>query len=212
MAIFFVRADAPGTNDGSSWETATSLQVALANASAGDEIWLEQGTYTPGNNQADTFTVNAAIQIFGGFNGTETERDQRDFEANLTILSGSDINDTVVTTQSTTDPALIDGVIIQDGNSDEDGGGVRNQGNGRLTLQNTIVRDNQSADDGGGIRNDGELLLVNSSVTGNTAIGTSPTSGGGGLLNTIGASVTVINSTFSGNTAPNGGAIRNDGT
>ena len=212
MAIFYVQANAPNTNDGSSWDTATSLQTALANAAVGDEIWLAQGTYSPGNTANDTFTVDRAIQLYGGFNGTETERDQRDWETNQSILSGSDIYNTVVTAQSTAAVAAIDGVIIQEGNSDDDGGGIYNRDNGRLTLENVIVRDNQAADDGGGIRNDGELLIINSSIVDNTAIGTSETSGGGGLLNTINATVTIVNSTFSGNTAPNGGAIRNDGT
>ncbi|MEM1239338.1 MAG: DUF4114 domain-containing protein [Cyanobacteria bacterium P01_H01_bin.26] len=212
MAIFYVEANAPNTNDGSSWGTATSLQTALATAAAGDEIWLAQGIYSPGNNPTDTFTINKAIELYGGFNGTEIIREQRDWEANPTILSGNDVNRIVVTAQSTTNPALIDGVIIQAGNSNDDGGGIYNQGNGRLTLQNAIVRDNQAADDGGGIRNDGELLIVNSSIINNTAIGTSETSGGGGLLNTVSSSVTIVSSTFSGNTAPNGGAIRNDGT
>ncbi|MEO0352244.1 MAG: hypothetical protein AAF282_19570, partial [Cyanobacteria bacterium P01_A01_bin.15] len=212
MAIFYVQANAPNTNDGSSWGTATSLQTALATAAAGDEIWLAQGIYSPGNNPTDTFTINKAIELYGGFTGTETIREQRDWEANPTILSGNDVNRIVVTAQSTTDTALIDGVIIQEGNSNDDGGGIYNQGNGRLTLQNAIIRDNQAADDGGGIRNDGELLIFNSSILNNTAIGTSETSGGGGLLNTVSSSVTIVSSTFSGNTAPNGGAIRNDGT
>ena len=130
MAIFYVQANAPNTNDGSSWGTATSLQTALATAAAGDEIWLAQGIYSPGNNPTDTFTINKAIELYGGFTGTETIREQRDSEANPTILSGNDVNRIVVTAQSTTNTALIDGVIIQDGNSDEDGGGVGRGGDG----------------------------------------------------------------------------------
>lgn len=212
MAIFYVTADAPTNGNGDSWNTPTSLQTALGGASADDEIWLVQGTYTSGNTGADTFTINQAIQIYGGFNGTETDRSQRDWQANQTILSGGNINDHVITAQSTANAALIDGVIIQDGNAIDDGGGVLNQNNGKLTIQNTIVQDNRAADDGGGIRNDGELNIINSTVTNNTSIGNTLTSGGGGLLNTIGASVNVVSSTFSGNTATNGGAIRNDGT
>ncbi|MEM8611552.1 MAG: DUF4114 domain-containing protein [Cyanobacteria bacterium P01_H01_bin.105] len=211
MAIFYVQANAPNTNDGSSWGTATSLQTALASASAGDEIWLAQGTYSPGNNPTDTFTVNQAVQLYGGFDGTEATRNQRDWQANQTIIDGNGDNNTVVTAQSTANEALIDGVIIQGGDAVDDGGGVYNQGGGKLRLQNTIIRDNQAADDGGGIRNNGELVIINSSVINNTSIGTTTTSGGGGLLNASGASVTIINSTFSGNTARNGGGVRNDG-
>ncbi|MGD1854871.1 MAG: choice-of-anchor Q domain-containing protein [Leptolyngbyaceae cyanobacterium] len=212
MAVFYVQANAPNTNNGNSWGTATSLQTALANANAGDEIWLAQGTYSPGNNPTDTFTVNQAVQLYGGFDGTEATRNQRDWQANQTIIDGNGDNNTVVTAQSTANEALIDGVIIQGGDAVDDGGGVYNQGGGKLRLQNTIIRDNQAADDGGGIRNNGELVIVNSSVISNTSIGTTSTSGGGGLLNASGASVTIISSTFSGNTARNGGGVRNDGT
>ena len=212
MAVFYVQANAPNTNNGNSWGTATSLQTALANANAGDEIWLAQGTYSPGNNPTDTFTVNQAVQLYGGFDGTEATRNQRDWQANQTIIDGNGDNNTVVTAQSTANEALIDGVIIQGGDAVDDGGGVYNQGGGKLRLQNTIIRDNQAADDGGGIRNNGELVIINSSVISNTSIGTTTTSGGGGLLNASGASVTIISSTFSGNTARNGGGVRNDGT
>ncbi|MEA5462943.1 DUF4114 domain-containing protein [Leptothoe sp. PORK10 BA2] len=212
MAIFHVTANAPNSNTGASWNTATSLQTALTFANPGDEIWITQGTYTPGNNPNDTFTVNRALKLYGGFSGTETDRNQRDWVINQTILTGSNVNHTVVTTQSTATAALIDGVIIQNGNSNDDGGGVYNQGNGLLTLQNIIVQNNQAADDGGGIRNNGQLTIINSSIINNTALGTSTTSGGGGLLNTVGSLVTVVSSTFSGNSAPNGGGIRNDGT
>ncbi|MFG6098084.1 DUF4114 domain-containing protein [Leptothoe sp. ISB3NOV94-8A] len=211
MAIFYVRANAPNTNNGDTWGTATSLQTALASANAGDEIWLAQGTYSPGSNPTDTFTVNQAVQLYGGFDGTEATRNQRDWQANQTIIDGNGDNNTVVTAQSTANEALIDGVIIQGGDAVDDGGGVYNQGGGKLRLQNTIIRDNQAADDGGGIRNNGELVIINSSVINNTSIGTTTTSGGGGLLNASGASVTIINSTFSGNTARNGGGVRNDG-
>jgi Domain of unknown function (DUF4347)/Calx-beta domain/FG-GAP-like repeat/Bacterial Ig domain len=91
-----------------------------------------------------------------------------------------------------------------------DGGGIYNTGT--LALINSTVSNNRSGDDGGGIRNDGTLTINNSTVSNNVALSASSiTSGGGGLLNTIGHTANVTNSTFSGNTALIGGAIRNDG-
>lgn len=109
----------------------------------------------------------------------------------------------------------IEGLTITGGTTsgEDDGGGIWNRDN--LTLKNTVISDNEAADDGGGIRNDGELTIINSTIADNKSLDTtSQTSGGGGLLNTNkdGALVTIINSTFSGNTGKNGGAIRNDGT
>ena len=215
-STIYVNSGASGTsNDGTSWENAfTDLQSAINQAAtSGDEIWVAAGTYKPGDNRTDSFQLKNGVTIYGGFSGTETSLDERDVKTNVTILSGdigtennnSDNSHTVVKLSAGT--ATLDGLTIQDGNSNDDGGGVYNAGN--LTLKNVVVRNNQAADDGGGIRNNGTITIIDSTIADNTSIGTSSASGGGGLINT-GNSATIINSTFSGNTARNGGAIRND--
>ena len=46
--IIFVKSDAGGSSDGTSWENAyTDLQSALDIASSGNEIWVAVGTYYP---------------------------------------------------------------------------------------------------------------------------------------------------------------------
>jgi len=86
--------------DGRTWETAFSdLQAALAATHAGDEIWLKSGTYRPASPGSDprlatsSFVLREDVDIYGGFAGTETLRDQRnpDPASNGTILSG-DLN------------------------------------------------------------------------------------------------------------------------
>jgi len=98
--ITYVDASATGANDGSSWENAfTELQNALdlfAGQPAIDEaIWIAAGEYKPvGGIIADTsstFLVEADVDIYGGFAGTESALEERDTEANVTILSG-DLN------------------------------------------------------------------------------------------------------------------------
>ncbi len=90
----FVRADATGNNDGSSWSHAyTDLATALANTAGGD-IWVAAGTYKPGGLGVDssaTFHIGQGINLYGGFIGNETSASQRNPAANATILSG-DIN------------------------------------------------------------------------------------------------------------------------
>lgn len=85
----FVNASASAGGDGASWATAyNSLDDALANASAGDVIWVAAGTYVP---SGDRFMVMNAVTIRGGFNGTESSADEADPTTNVTILSG-DVN------------------------------------------------------------------------------------------------------------------------
>ena len=105
----YVRHNASGANNGTSWANAyTSLQSALdyaAGCSNIQEIWVSAGTYKPskdktGNaspsNQAHkTFYIDFPIAIYGGFAGNETMLGQRNVTTNLTILSGDiDNNDT----------------------------------------------------------------------------------------------------------------------
>src|SRR6266498_3636961 len=91
-SILYVKQSATGSNNGISWADAyTDLQSALAVASSGDEIWVAAGTYKPGNIRDSTFSPKNGVAMYGGFDGTETARDQRDPSVHVTILSG-DLN------------------------------------------------------------------------------------------------------------------------
>jgi CSLREA domain-containing protein len=63
---------------------------------------------------------------------------------------------------------------------------------------------------GGGIRNDGTLVLTNMWITGNHG-GDASDNGNGGAVSNYGT-LTVIGSTFSGNSCANGGALDNEAT
>lgn len=88
--------------DGISWGTAYKyLQDALDFASDPDnnidQIWIAAGTYIPDEDCATpggtglwsaSFSMIDDVAIYGGFDGTEIDRDERDPVANVTILSG----------------------------------------------------------------------------------------------------------------------------
>jgi hypothetical protein len=93
-AQIFVKQDAAGNNDGTSWADAfTSLQSALDASDTGDELWLSWGTYLPAGPSPDSshFVLRTAVAIYGGFVGTETQLNERDWTTHLTIISG-DLN------------------------------------------------------------------------------------------------------------------------
>ena len=96
--------------NGATWGTAYKyLQDALAAVADGDEIWVAAGVYYPDEDEGGNVTDNDPmasfslktglkdVRIYGGFAGGETSRDQRDWDANLTVLSGDiEQNDSTV--------------------------------------------------------------------------------------------------------------------
>ena len=93
-AQVFVNHAAAGNNDGTSWANAfTNLHDALYQSDPGEQIWIAAGIYIPVGPTPDSshFIMDKALEIYGGFAGTEISLEQRDWQSNLTILSG-DIN------------------------------------------------------------------------------------------------------------------------
>ncbi|OJF75927.1 MAG: hypothetical protein BKP49_09735 [Treponema sp. CETP13] len=97
------------------------MQFALVNAHAEDQIWVARGTYYP-TNSSDTsisFTMVDNVNLYGGFDGTETSISQRDWQKNVTILSG-DIGVKGYSSDNTVKVVIaansvIDGFTISDG-------------------------------------------------------------------------------------------------
>lgn len=97
------------------------------------------------------------------------------------------------------------------------GGAIRNRPGGTLILIDCDVVDNKSElGGGGGIYNEGEAIIENCTISDNEDIWQSS---GGGIYNKFGATLTLINSSLSGNRAGDGGAdfahgggLFNDGT
>lgn len=134
----FVKSDASGANDGTSWTDAyTQLTDAMQVAPPDSEIWVAAGTYRAGDEGADPLTTHfyfgKKLLLYGGFAGTETSIDQRDIAANPTILSGDisgdDIPDDFVTNRSDNglhvifmefleaDGSVVDGFRIEGGSA-----------------------------------------------------------------------------------------------
>jgi hypothetical protein len=87
----FVNSSATGNNDGSNWADAyVTLQDAITNAVAGDQIWVKSGTYKPSTSARNSYYVidKEDLKIYGGFDGTEVQLSDRVIGSNETILSG----------------------------------------------------------------------------------------------------------------------------
>ncbi len=220
-----VRYAAPaiqGSGDCSSWANACTLHTALSNALSGDEIWVMQGVHYPDTTglsfpRKATFTLKNGVAVYGGFAGTETSRAQRDWQTNVTILSGdigvsgdaSDNSFHVVVGSGADNTAVLDGFTISGGNADDSslpnnaGGGMYND-SGSPTLVNVTFSGNSATNGGGmGNYNGSNPALTNVIFSGNTA------TNGGGMYNYNGSSPTLTSVTFDGNTAYSGGGMYN---
>ena len=232
-ATIYVDASASGANDGSTWADAYSrLQSALAAAASGDEIWVAQGTYYTQYvisalfvDKQSAFELVEGVDLYGGFDGTEAMRSQRDPKANPTVLSGrivlAGLGPPVPLTQSyhvvkadssITSATLVDGVTIRDGltedfdfalpEADYSGAGLYIDGGGPW-FNDCIITSN-AADEGGGayVINSADPLFIRCEFTDNEA-----TFAGGGL-ELDGAGASFINCLLARNHAGSrGGAV-----
>ena len=230
--IWYVKADAGGQNNGTSWEDAfTELQSALAVAESGDEIWVTVGTYLPdydvnsGQHTLDReviFQLLSDVGIYGGFNGTEQRREARNPEAHVTILSGdllgddgpdfenNDENSYHVTTGSGThETAILDGFTVTAGNAagpypNGNGGGMYND-SGSPTLTRCMFIDNAAYNDGGGMDN----VYSNPTLTHCIFSGNSAQCEYGGGMDNYESIPILTHCTFRANSAPSGGGMWN---
>lgn len=232
--ILYVNQQSLGNNSGSSWQNAfTNLQDALFAAQTHDQIWVAQGIYKPANSndRASSFVLKNNVGLYGGFAGNEVSLQQRNWQQNLTILSGdidnNDIHDhgvitdtakivennsySVVTANNVDESSVLDGFVITGGSATENsgkdipylwGGGIFNV-NSQPSLRNLKVIGNL-AQYGGGIANhNSNPVLLHVEFVANTAIG-----GEGGALYLNESNVSLEDVSFQSNSSSgDGGAI-----
>lgn len=221
--IIHVDIGATGANNGASWENALAeLQSALDIALPGDEIRVAAGTYLPdfdvtkgahSRDRRSSFRLKNDVALYGGFAGTESERDQRDWRNNVTTLSGDigvsenqrDNSFTVVTGSYTNNTAVLDGFTIAAGNADTGdddpgiaGGGMLNT-RGSPKLKNLVFVDNSALYGGGMCNYDHSDPMLNNIVFRNNSADY-----GGGMYNNESNPI-LNNVVFSGNSAAKGG-------
>jgi gliding motility-associated-like protein len=229
----YVRANATGANDGSSWADAyRNLQDALADPTV-TELWIARGTYRPvacntcGESERQVaFELRRNLAVYGGFAGNETQRSERNVLLNPTILSGdignpidsTDNSFQVVRATDVDETLVLDGLIIQEGNSDGTfdnngygGGGILIDaafgGEGSLVMRRCTIRNNFAGGGGGlQIRANGgssivEPLIEDCVFEGNTASLGNVSSSGGAVF--IFGQVAAVNPVFIGCTFRN---------
>ncbi|MBG0861126.1 MAG: hypothetical protein IQL11_16630, partial [Bacteroidales bacterium] len=227
-ATIYVDKRAQGANNGTSWNDAyLEVRDAFNAANSGDEIWVAEGIYKPtdGNEYSATFQLKNGVQLYGGFKGSETQRDQRRWNVYITVLSGdlkgdddinfSNCNDNVYHVVTGSSNATIDGFVIRGGyargsNPLHNGAGMYNDRVTNLTISHCTFTLNIADNAGGGIEN------FMSSPTITSCLIIRNRSLFGGAIHNDNSSPKVINCILSGNQAignfpigSSGGAICN---
>lgn len=226
VTVYFVDGGAGNeSNDGLSWANAKkSIQSAVDAASnnGGGQVWVKSGTYKPttGTDREISFIIKQNVELYGGFNGTETALEQRDCTTNRCVLSGdigtpnnnSDNSYHVVVTQRN---ARIDGFSITDGNANGDrllrtGGGIY-MANDKAHIENNRFFDNYAEEGAamyifninGATASSRDIVTIkNCSFYSNSA------NLGGAIVLRVGASSNIDNCSFANNMAEwRGGAI-----
>ena len=220
-ARIYVDADASPGGDGTSWASAYKfLQDGLADtvSGRGDEVWIAEGVYYPDNginltagNRSASFLLKDGVELYGGFNGTETDRHQRDWEAHFSTLSGKIVAASAlwsyhVTTVENSATVVFDGVTITGGRANgisdrrrDDAAGVYFEDTSTKVIARNSVFSDHHSDGGGGVARGGIWEVEESDFLNNRA-------GSGGVAEN--GNWTVSKSTFSGNNAGIGGVAR----
>lgn len=189
--------------DGSSWSNAFSLlQMALTTAAALPvgtvEIRVAKGIYTPGIQRSDAFILPSSVKIYGGFEGNEYLRSQRNWKNHPTILSGEigaeASNDNVrhvVIFSNTADSTRLDGFTIVKGFADfvastqstdlnqptlqSSGAGILAVNHSKGIITNCIITDNKALFGGGILMQDSSTVRITQTII----YGNEATFGGG---------------------------------
>ena len=217
--VIYVNVNATGANDGSSWANAlTDLRSAISTTCPGiTEVWVAAGTYFPTTtgDRAINFRLRNGRAVYGGFNGTETLLSQRNWNTNLTILSGDigvpgDISDNsfqVIRNYSfqLNPTARLDGFTVTGGNatgasSSAYGGGLFNF-QSSPTIANCTFTGNTGTNGGGVANQNSDPVFLNCQFTGNRG-----TEKGGAMFNET-SDPALTNCSFSGNFSLNGGGL-----
>ncbi|HIJ65351.1 MAG TPA: hypothetical protein HPP77_05300 [Candidatus Hydrogenedentes bacterium] len=200
-----------GAEDGASWETAfRTLQPAIDRAydavTSGEieraEVWVGRGAYRERRfNDTGSVILRERVDVYGGFAGRETRREERDWQGNVTCIDGGKARDgkPAYHTIIGADDSVFDGFEIVGVDAEADnasstgknhGGGMYNDGVSP-TVANCVFRGYGGVESGGGVYNvDNAPTIVNCTFERNA---------GGGIRNVLDSRANIINCRFEKN-------------
>lgn len=209
--IVYVTETGAGSMDGTSWNNAlASLTDALSIAYMNDaDIWVAEGTYYGDSVSATAFTMVEGVNVYGGFAGTESSLEEREYSAHPTILDGQHNQRLLCQNGDFGTYTVWDGFTLQNGYAQyESNVGYGYNGGGAYLrhgsiLRNCLITQNNTSSfsgAGGGVYVAGDYynydttFIINCKFSHNTSY----SSGGGAFFN---SRTMVKNAVFEYNTS-----------
>jgi len=203
--VVYVNKNAIGANNGNSWADAyTTIQAGINDADVADEeVWVAK--VAAGGTYPEAIVMKSGVKLYGGFNGTETELNQRNWTTNITTIDGSTARGGLPAyhvvfmdyiTNATIDGFTITGGIANGGGTNNRGGGIYCWDLSSPTIINNTISGNSAIFNGGGIY----CYESSPTISNNIISGNSVTESGGGIY-CINSSPEITNNTISGNSA-----------
>jgi Right handed beta helix region len=202
-AVRYAKPTATGSANCTTWANACTLGSAILAAQLGDDVWVQEGTYSP-------FNLKDGVKIIGGFAGTETLASQSNPTTNVTVVDGRG-SERCVGSYNNGPGTVLRGFKIVNGYDGDDrgGGGLFMQYSDAMIVQ-CIFEHNTAAYLGGAamIRTYSDVQFVNCIFRYNGS--TSPTGtpyDGGAIVMFLYSTLTAVNCLFHDNQAWEGGAV-----
>jgi len=206
--VWFAKSD--GTGSSCTQAQPCAPQIALAQASDDDTIYLAQGRYT-GTGDA-VISVSKSITLYGGWDGTTTAPPARDPQAYPTTLDGENKRRGLYISGAVS--PRIDGLTITDGNASHAstdpgfGGGIYSSGASPVIANNVIENNTASTStnktgEGGGIyiANAGNGALIEGNQVLSNVASSAYHGYGGGMYLLLAPSAQVADNVVLQNTA-----------
>jgi len=195
-------ATTTGTDVTCSQSDPCNLVTAVTLAADNQYVYVAAGTYT--RPMDPMLTVNKDIRLYGGWDGASSGPVVVDPVANLTVLDGEDARRVIEVREMPT--PIISGFTIKRGYHETRGGGIHIDDSPLVQILDIIFYDNQAGSYGAGLSIDEGLIEIKRCrFDANEVV-----HGGGGLMLSNGVNATVVDTTFTGNSASYGAAMHTD--
>jgi hypothetical protein len=104
-------------------------------------VWVAAGTYViPEGAETDTLQLRPGVEVYGGFAGSETALEERDWVVNETVLDGTGMTGSDPHLVTGSEDSLLDGFTVT--NTTGWTGGAAYAGDSALDIANCIFHDN----------------------------------------------------------------------